>query len=426
MRRLLTFGARGGKRLTGFALNQILLGVASLVLMPAIIGAAGLEVWSSIVLAQALAQIAATVVGCGYGVDGPAIIATLSDEDGVNYFRLAERIRLVIAVPSFAFMIGAMFVIPNPDPVIGILGGIHLVINAFSASFFYVGRAAPRWQLWAEICPRVSLMFAGAICLALGVPLVISLALPPLGALLGVAVSNATIRRSVRHVTHGKSEPRAISIRAEFRNQLSPAASSMLRGFRDALPVLVVTAVAAELVGAFGVFDRLVRQVLGVMSAVTSTLQGWVPRRMAAEGGTRPAVVAMLIGFAIACVAFVLFILLGSPLITWLSAGTVIPTSAETALCGSVIATSILIPINAYACLVPLGIIRGVILGAIAGIVAVAIVCPIMLSLERSVAFALGALTVGNLVQLLAQTWLMRSPLASGVRSLWRDGLLGS
>lgn len=420
MRRLLALGLRGAKRLSGFALNQLLLGVASLVLMPAVIGSAGLNTWSSIVLAQALAQVVATLVGCGYGVNGPAVVATLTTDDGVRYFRIAERVRFVIAVPCFALMIGAMFIIPNPDPIAGLLGGAHIAIGAFSATFFYVGRSAPRWQLFAEICPRVALMLAGAICLVLGAPLLVGLALPAVGALVAVAVSNSTIRLSAKQETQTRVRLEIASIRSEMRNQLGPAASSILRGGRDALPVLVVTAIAAELVGAFGVFDRLVRQALGVMSSVTATLQGWVPRRIAAEGGTRPAVAAMVVGFGIAGTVVLLFAWFGSPVIRWLAAGTIQPTVGEVLVCGGVIATGIMIQIVAYACLVPLGAIRGVIWSALVGIFAILIACPLMLSIERSVLYALGALAIGNTVQILAQLSLMKAPIAKELYAVWR------
>lgn len=421
MRHPLALGVRGARRLSGFAFNQILLGAASLVLMPAVIGAAGLEIWSSIVLAQALAAIAATVVGCGYGVNGPAIVATLTAEEGVSYFRVAEGVRSLVAVPSVAFMIGAMFVIPNPDPVAGLLGGIHLVINAFSATFFYIGRAAPRWQLLAEICPRVALMLAGAISLAFGVPLLIGLALPPLGALLAVAISNSTIRWSLR-TTPQHPQAQVTRVRGELRKQLGPAASSVLRGCRDALPVLVVTAVAAELVGAFGVFDRIVRQALGVMSSVTSTLQGWVPRRMATEGGARPAVAAMLVTLAMALAVLLLFTWFGAPVIRWLAAGMLTPTFAEIVLCATVIATSIVIQVVAYACLVPLGVIRGVIWSALVGIVGILVATPIMLSAQQSVAYALAAVVIANVVQLVVQLWLFGRARARVVNRISRNG----
>lgn len=414
MRRLFALVLRGSKRLGGFAASVILLAVASLLLMPATIGAAGLETWSSIVLAQALAQIVATFVGCGYGVNGPAVVATLSPDRGVSYYLMAQRTKFLAAVPCLALMIGAMFVIPNPNPVAGLVGGAPIVINAFSGIFFYIGRGVPVWYLLAETGPRAALMFAGAVSLVLGAPLLVGLALPVLGTALGIAISYITIRLSTGRPSP-KGQPLSVSgLRAELRVQRGPAAASVLRGARDALPVLAVTAVAAGLVGAFGVFDRVQRQALGALAPMTSALQGWVPRRIAAENSARPALAAMWAGVAGSLVIVMLFALLGSPLIRWLSANTLEPSFAEVLLCGGVIATSILMQIISYVCLVPLGAIRGVILANVFGLVVIVVAIPVILSIERSVAYALGALLIGNVAQLIVQILTMRRQIVRG------------
>ena len=411
---MLSFGLRGARRLSGFAASTILLAVASLVLMPAIIGAAGLETWSSIVLGHALAQIVALVVGCGYGANGPAIVSTLTPEEAVNYFRVAERTRFAIAVPCFAFMIAAMFIIPNPHPIAGLLGGAHLAIGALNGSFFYVGRGAPLWLLITQTIPRAGLMFAAAVSLALGAPLLVGLTLPVLGATLAIVISNLTIRRSVGHTTGELRSNKVTGVIAELRTQLLPTVSAVIRGGTNALPVFVVTAVAPGLLGAFGVFDRLQRQATPALSPVISTLQGWVPRRMAADSSARPVVAALVASFAGAAALVLIFVWLGGPLISWLAAGKLKPTFGEVFLCGLVIATSMLIHVVAYACLVPLAGIRRVIPGDVVGIVTTLIALPIMLILESSVASALGALAIGNVSQLVVQLLMLVKTHRSG------------
>lgn len=414
MGRLLALIARGAGRLSGFAVSVVLLAVASLFLMPATIGAAGLHVWSSIVLAQALAQIAATVIGCGYGVIGPAVVATLPKIQAIGYFRLAQRTKFAIAVPCLGLMAVAMFVIPNADPIAGLLGGAPLALNAFSAIFFYIGRAAPIWLLWAETAPRVLFMFAGTVSLQIGAPLLLGLALPVLGTVLGIAVSYYSIRNSATAEDLTDGEPFTSSgVLKEIRSQLRPAAASILRGGRDALPVLVLTAVAGGLVGAFGVFDRIQRQALGALTPLTSALQGWVPRRMALEKSARPALAAMAAAFAGASVFMAIFTWIGSPLIRWLSAGTVNPTLGESFLCSAVIATSIMIQVLAYVCLVPLGGISGVIASNLAGIVAVVVALPAAALIERSIEYALGAIVLANGLQMAVQLYVIYRRISS-------------
>ncbi|WP_157531203.1 hypothetical protein [Mycobacterium sp. IS-1496] len=409
---MLVLASRAAKRLGGFAASVILLAVASLLLMPATIGAAGLQIWSSIVLGQALAQIAATVVGWGYGVNGPAIVATRTPEGSVMYFRMAQRTKFAVGLPCVLLMVGAMLAIPNPDPVAGILGGAPLVINAFSAIFFYIGRAAPLWLLFAETVPRVSLMFAGAAALALGAPLLVGLTLPVIGTALGVAISYISICRSSRRHANSAPPSELGGVRVQLRAQIGPAAASMLRGGRDAIPVLLLTALATDLVAVFGIYDRVQRQALGALAPLTSALQGWVPHRMAKEASARPAIAAALAGFAAALAILAGFSLLGAPLVSWLAAGTIDPTSTEIFFCGAVIASSILVQIVGYACLVPLGGIRNVVRANVVGIVGILIALPVVASLEHSVAYALGALVIGNAAQIFSQLVSMRRHLA--------------
>lgn len=404
---LLMLGVRGGRRLTGFAINTILLAAASLLLMPATIGAAGLEIWSSIVLAQSLGLVVATIVSYGYMVNGPAIVATRTPEEGVDYYQVAQRTRFIIAIPSFACMVGAMFVIPNPDPVAGLLGGANLAIGAFSSKFFYVGRGAPLGLLLTEIGPRVTLMIAGAITLFMGAPLLIGLALPAVGAVVGIVTSYLSIRMSAMRTSSHRQRNNGAGVRAEFRRQLGPATASVLNGGREALPVLVVTAVAAGLVGAYGVFDRAGRQASNALAPMTSTLQGWVPRRVANSNSARPAVAAMLVGFVAATAILVLFTLLGSPLIRWLAAGQLAPTFNEIFLFSAAIAINMQIQVINFACIVPLRGAIGVFWSNLAGVVAIPAALVVMLSLEQSVSYALGAIVIGYFVQLVIQLLLV-------------------
>jgi hypothetical protein len=412
IRRLLRLGGRGSRQLGKYTASTALQAGASLALIPAVIGAGGLTTWSSIVLAQALGQIAATVIGLGYGVTGPATVARLTPEAGVDYFRVAQRMRCVVALPCFAVLISAMYIIPNPNPTAGLLGGAPAAINAFSAMFFYAGRAAPMWLLLAETGPRVVLMLAGALSLALGAPLLIGLSLPALGSALALLVSYITIRMSA-HRPQSEGERLTLSnFCAEIRTQFKPAGTIVLRGIREALPVLAVQAIAAELVGAYGLFDRLLRQMFILWKPVSTTLQGWVPRRMARDGNARPAVAAMYAGLVIASLTMPLFVLLGSPLIKWLSAGTMEPTVAETSLFGAAISTSMLISVIGLACLVPLGSIGGVIFGNVVGIIGLLVALPLMLTLDSSVTSALAAIVLANVVQTVALLAVMKRRIA--------------
>jgi len=216
------------------------------------------------------------------------------------------------------------------------------------------------------------------------------------------------------------ARPTVAGVIDELRTQSGPAATIALRGIKEALPVLVVKAVAGQLVGAYGVFDRVLRQAFIALTPVSTTLQGWVPRRMAVDNSARSAVAAMLVGLIFASIIVPLFTLLGAPLITWLSAGTLRPSAMETALCGSAIATSMLILLIGHACLVPLGSIRGIIYGNCAGIVSTLIALPVALKIDSSVASALTAVVLANVVQLGVLAGIMGRRIVIGRRSTGR------
>jgi len=387
---------------------MVMLALASLILVPTTIGAAGLETWASIVLGQALAQIAATIVGWGYGVNGPSIIATLPTGEGVSYFRLAESTRAVVAVPVFVGVAGAMYLIPNPSPIAGLLGGAPLALAAFSGSFFYIGRSAPRWFLLAETVPRVTFMLAGAGLLAAGAPLLLGLALPAAGTAVAVIISNVTIRMSARGAAGNSCRAGSAKVRRELHEQIRPVLSFALSNGASALPVLMVNGVAAHLVGPFGVFDRLQRQAAVAVSPLTATFQGWVPRRLSTDGTERPIKAALGTGITAAVAVMATFAVLGGPALTWLSAGELSPTLLETLLSGAFIATTLLVNLVAYACLVPLGGIKGVITTNVAGVIVSLLAIPLLLTYENSVASVLEALVAGNLLQLLLQMALLR------------------
>ncbi|MCG7592775.1 hypothetical protein [Mycobacterium sp. PSTR-4-N] len=375
--------------------------------MPATISAAGLTTWGSVVLGQTLASLAAIIVDLGYDVNGPGAVATRSLQEGVRYFFFAQRARLVIGVPCLLVMTSAMFVIPNPDPIAGILGSAQIAIAAFSARFFYVGRAAPRWYLFAEITPRVISQFVAALALVSGAPLLLGLALPGLGAVLGVAISMVTMRRACDNRELSETT-RDTSYREEFRMQFAAVISSLINGGRYALPVIMCTAIAPGIVGHYGVFDRLGRQATAALTPVTATFQGWVPRRMSADATLKPAFIAMSAAIGCGAVVALAFIAVGSPLTVWLSAGDLRPTMTEVTLFGISIALGMIVQVINLACLVPLAGIKSVVLTNVIGLVALATALPLLLSAQQSVELVLEAILIGYGCQLAGELYVMR------------------
>jgi hypothetical protein len=257
-------------------------------------------------------------------------------------------------------------------------------------------------------------MIAGAIALALGAPLLIGLSLPVLGAVIAVVAPIQAVRRSAIRTTDKLAQIEDCSVRGQLRTQLRPLGSQLLTNGTRAMPVLMITGVAAELVGAFGVFDRLQKQAATALFPLTVSFQEWVPRRMANDKSVRPAIAAASIGFVAATGLVGVFTVVGPTLIRWFSAGELMPTRLEALLCGAVIATTLLIALLGYACLVPLAGVASVLRANVIGLLTTAIALPVMLVIDRSVSQALLGLVIGNVAQLLVLLLIMARRIVQG------------
>jgi hypothetical protein len=414
MKHHLLLGVRGARRIGGFGLSVILFAAGSLVLVPATIAAGGLETWASIVLGQNLAVIITVVGGCGYDVNGPATLATLTPGESAEYFFVAQRTRLASALPSCALLVALMLVIPNPDPVAGLLGCAPLAVSIFSAAFYFIGRGDPRSYLLADTVPRVVGNIAGASALALGTPLLIGLALPVIGAVIAVIAPILAVRMSAIRTTGEPPLVGNFSVRGQLRTQLRPTGSQLLTHGTRAMPVLMVTGVAPALVAAFGVFDRLQKQAATALFPITASFQEWVPRRMATDRNVRPAIAATAIGFAVAVGLVGAFTVVGPTFIRWFSGGELVSTRLEAFLCGAVIANILLIALVGYACVVPLAGVASVLVANVVGLLMIATALPVMLAIERSLSHALLAVVIGNVAQLLVLLLIMSRRIVQG------------
>lgn len=400
MNRLLGLGVRGARRVGGFAVSMILLTLPALLMVPATIAAGGLETWSSIVLAQALALIPITVVAWGYNINGPAAIASMSTEDGLAYFRIAERTRLILSIPSYSILAAMVLIVPNPDPVAGLLGAAPLAVNSFSAFFYYVGVGKPLWFLVLETLPRATSTVVGAIVLTLGAPIEVGLGIPAIGGVCAVLASNAWIRVLSRRHESVVAKDRPVRAMPGLRTQIRAVTASLLTSGVDAMPVLILAGVAPGIVGHYGVFDRINRMYNMALWPVTSTLQGWVPRRMATGGSLRPIGAVLGVGLCVSATLVIGVIIAGPPFIRWLSAGEVVPTPLECLLCGAVIATCFFAALVSNACLVPLKGIGGVVVANVVGAGVTLCAIPTFLLGAHSVSRVLAAVVVGTSAQL--------------------------
>lgn len=90
---------RSASTAIGYGLSMIMLALASLMVIPALIRASGDTAYGALSAGQVIGSVGAVVIGYGWGMSGPAIIAR-ADADGrrAEYVE-ALRARLFLCVP---------------------------------------------------------------------------------------------------------------------------------------------------------------------------------------------------------------------------------------------------------------------------------------------------------------------------------------
>ena len=143
-------------KLAQYATGTVLLAVASLLFIPALIGAVGLTTWGAVAVGQAIAGIGAIVVGYGWGVSGPAAVARASAGEARREYIDSLRTRSVLLILVALAATALTFLIPGLDAPVASVATLPTLAAALTANFFYVGRSQPGQLLLFETLPRVA------------------------------------------------------------------------------------------------------------------------------------------------------------------------------------------------------------------------------------------------------------------------------
>lgn len=279
-------------RVTGFGLSVIILGVASLVSIPAMIAASGEAVWASIALGQVIGTIGAVAVGYGWGWFGPARIAQYDATDRrVEYLEsLATRSVLVLPVSTCAAVIA--YFLATTAPMFSAAGAVAMTIMGLSANWYFVGLSKPFTMLAWDTVPRAVGTVVGVLLMYAGHSAIMG----PLGMFFGMiaalALSTVWVVRETRSAGAAAHELRRIrTVLAQNRHGI---ASALGAAASNAAPLAIVSVVAPSIQPAFALVDR-VRGLIVVSSAPAVTiLQGWVPRGSSEGARLRRANVALV------------------------------------------------------------------------------------------------------------------------------------
>ena len=398
VRGFVRLGAAGAVRMGGFGASMALLAVSSVLMIPAMIQSGGLEAWASIVTGQAIGSVAATVIGYGYGVVGASMIARADAAEARSEYLGSLLTRSVVAVPTIGIVFLLSALLPGPNPLLVFQASLPVIFGGFTAMFFYVGRSAPFRLLVLETVPRFVFTMLGVWVMVSGGSVYDGISLQLAGAVVSVLASTAWILQPWRR--ESRSSLRTRPLVAMLREQWHALFSTLLVSLYGSLPVLLVGMVAPGSLAAFGVFNKLQRQLAVAISPVSSVFQGWVPRRMRVGVPPRRAMQTALTATAIlGALIAVAFLVAGDRLFAWLSAGQMHADPMQIALIALVIAAGLFQSCLSYACLIPLGGVRSVAVSTSIGIV-VGLGLLLVLTAAFGVTGALVAILTGVVLQI--------------------------
>ncbi|MFJ3380059.1 hypothetical protein ACIPJ2_06595 [Curtobacterium sp. NPDC090217] len=291
--------------LAGYALSVGLTAAVTLVSIPILIAAAGAHAWASIALAQAVGTAGAILVGFGWGITGPTVVASTGQAERLDYFVSSFWSRVTLAVPALAITAAVTFVSTSTASGASTLNAIAYTLTGLLSGWFFTGSSRPWSFFLLDAIPRIAGASVGTAAVFFGAPLWVFGAAQIVGILLGVAVTVSRIAgKKVRHAPRPRAV--AMTLRSQSHGMLLSSVSAIVTG----LPPVLVSLLAPAALPAYSLADKLMRFATTGFSPVLQFLQGWVPAaigtariRRANRAACSGAVMAIVAGIAFALLA---------------------------------------------------------------------------------------------------------------------------
>jgi hypothetical protein len=134
----------------------------NLLSIPLLISVSSISNWNQIVVSQAIGGIGAIIVGFGWGTSGPAQVAMISKEEGLQLFRISQYQKVLtftVLVP-ICLSICHLLLGLNVSVFFSCVGAIAL---GLSNSWYFIGTREYRSLFYLDTCPRVGLAVLGLI-----------------------------------------------------------------------------------------------------------------------------------------------------------------------------------------------------------------------------------------------------------------------
>ncbi|WP_370290688.1 hypothetical protein [Nocardioides sp.] len=382
-------------RLAYFALGIVLLGVSSLLAVPAQIHASGLAAFADIAVGQGLGGFCFAIITWGWAVTGPAAVASAGDAVRRQEFISSLLARLVVASVTLPLFLLIAIASAQTSAVLACLGLLSTALTGLCGNWYFTGTGEAGVLFFIETLPRIMGTIVGTgVMLAFSLPAEASLLGIVGGVLVAILLEVMWVRRKVAPDDPYIRQPLIPLI----ASQRQSATVSLVGAAYTTMPVVIVSHVNPSAVAVFAVLDKLNKQSVTAMQPILSVFQGWVPKTGRDIKRRAQRAIAITSGVALFHVAG--YAVLGTFVIGLLSNAEVSATLAEAVLTGLAGSLYLLDAVVGRAAMVPLrqlkSLHRSTLACTIVGVSAVA-----ALGLEFGAAGAMAGYCVGLTLRLL-------------------------
>ena len=357
-------GARQGRRFTprragagirviaGYASSMVLLAAASLSAIPAMVSASGATVWGMIAVGQSIGGVGATIIGYGWGLSGPAMVARSGPVEQRTEYAESALAKMALAVPVIAVACLLAWFVGGELGIYSAVGALSMGSVGLTANWFFVGLGRPFGLLLFETVPRVIGTVVGIAFMRTGSDALVGIVWQLNGMLMAFLVCSVWILRPWRRgaLSSIRRRPTRLVLGAQRHGVVSTVISSLYAS----LPIVIVSVVAPIAQPTYAVVEKVQRQVIVGLGPFVTFLQGWVPR--APRGGVIARVRTGLVAASVFSALLGAGMLIVAPeLVGWLGNGQITPSFLTLTLMSVITGVSLYESVVSKACLAALG-----------------------------------------------------------------------
>lgn len=378
-----------------FIAPALIQGVITLISMPALVHVLGVQIWAEVALGQAVGSLGAIVVFLGWGINGPALVASKRTAKSRALVMQASVVtRLAVLVPSVIVCAVIAAMVSREATGLAILGAVGAVGFGLSNAWFFVGSEQPVLMLLRETLPFSATTAASVVTLLLGVDPVVALVLLIIAPAMAFVSSTSAAVGPARPL-RGRLDAAAM-IRL-LRRQLAPMLVHMSQSGFAQLPLAAVGVLAPGALAGFAAIDRAQKQLLTAAGPIGNVLVADLDRQRRSElvwGSRRQALSNLWRLLAVSTGGLVIVAFTAQLLIELLTVGQIHIDTPEAVLLAFSMALTFAAGVVPALCLAPMRKMRASVLSSVFGLAAGAIALVIAVPTWGAVG-ALGAIILG-------------------------------